>query len=230
MTVGGTVTVVVAGEVFYASALEPFVFGREQLDPSDMGISARAGLVHHQAGAWWLSNLSAKRYLLVETAATARTRVDPGASTALTEPQTTVLVPGAIYTHRIDVALPDDWRPALAGLGELATAGTGTITPGDIELSERDRLVVTTMFSGYLRPFPRHDPRPLTYQQVADVLGPPWTRVRVRKQVERLKERLARAGVVIDGTRANDDLAGHLIDSGLLTTDDLDRVVAPGAR
>ena len=78
------------------------------------------------------------------------------------------------------------------------------------------------LFRGYLLPFPQHDPRPLTYQETADRLGPPWTKVTVRKQVERLKERVGRCGLHLDGPRANDELADHLIANDILTVGDLD--------
>jgi hypothetical protein len=45
--------------------------------------------------------------------------------------------------------------------------------------------------------------------------------VTVRKQIERLKERLARGGLYLNGPRANDELADHLIGNGLLTAADL---------
>ncbi len=80
------------------------------------------------------------------------------------------------------------------------------------------------MFSGYLETFPRRTTRPRTYQQAAELLGPPWTAVTVRKQIERLKERAARAGLYFEGQHANYDLADHLVANGLLVPDDLARL------
>jgi hypothetical protein len=72
--------------------------------------------------------------------------------------------------------------------------------------------------------FPRRTMRPRTYQQAADLLGPPWTALTVRKQIERLKERAARGDVCFQGPHANYDLADHLVANGLRVLADLARL------
>jgi hypothetical protein len=170
-------------------------------------------------GVWWLVNHSLKRRLLIEEPAggTPR-RLDCGDRYAITSSRLVVLVPGAVYTHRIEVLLPD---AAVARLHVGGALTSGTLTWGQVRLSDKDRLVLAAVFAGYLRSFPRHYARPLSYQEAADALGPPWTRVTVRKQVERIKERFAREGVFFEGPRANDGLAEHLLDNGLLVPGDL---------
>jgi hypothetical protein len=101
---------------------------------------------------------------------------------------------------------------------------SGTLIAGDMRLSERDKDVLAAMFSGYLESFPRRTMRPRTYKQTAELLGPPWTAVTVRKQIERLKDRAARADVYFEGPHANYDLADHLVANGLLVPDDLARL------
>ncbi|MCA1657437.1 MAG: hypothetical protein LC713_06990, partial [Actinobacteria bacterium] len=75
-----------------------------------------------------------------------------------------------------------------------------------------------------LEDFPRRQPRPRTYREAAERLGEPWTAVTVRKQVERLKGRLRRAGSYIEGPQANFELAEYLIDNRLITPGDLARL------
>jgi hypothetical protein len=231
--VGGmAVSVLVGGEEFRATPDAPFVFGRADapgiigLDPNDMGISSEAGSVECEWGVWWIVNRSSKRRLLVEDPAGASPmRIDCGHRFAITVPRLGVLVPGAVYTHRLEVILPGD---AVAALGVPRRASSGTITSEGAALSEKDRGVLTAMFNGYLRPFPQYDPRPVTYRRAAELLGPPWTQTTVRRQLDRIKERWAKAGHFFDGPRANDDFADYLVRELILTRQDLARLVRPG--
>jgi hypothetical protein len=222
------VAISVGGQNYIAKAEQPFVFGRSGcertvgLDPGDMGISAEAGSIEFAMGLWWVLNRSQKRPLFLEPDPGSQPlRISAGDRVAITKPQTVVLVPGAVYTHRIDVRIGDEYASSL----RVATSpASGTITFGDIEFSERDRDALSALFSGYLRPFPHWSPRPVSYEEAAALLGEPWTKVTVRKQVERLKERLARAGFYLQGPRANDELAEHLTTSGLISQLSLTRL------
>ena len=219
------ISIRIGTEEFAASPDLPFRFGRTDgdgvvgLDPTDMGISAEAGSVEFSWNLWWVVNRSRKRKLLLEvTAGSPPQRLDCGGRFPVMARSLAILVPGAIYTHRIELTLPEE---AIAALQIDLTVSSGTITIGEVPLSERDKEALVAVCCGYLRPFPRRDPHPLSYQDAADLLGPPWTNVRVRKQIERLKERLARVGLYFEGPHANDELATHLIDAGLLSSDDL---------
>jgi len=210
------------------------VFGRSDavgivgLDPADMGISAKAGAVEREWGVWWVVNHSGKRRLVVEEPnAPADIPVECGDRYALTSRRVVVLVPGAVLTHRIEVLLPE---AAVASLHVDDPVTTGTLTFDRARLSEKDLTVLTAILEGYLLPFPRRDGRPRTYQEAADILGPPWTRVTVRKQVERIKERFRREGLYFEGLRANDDLASHLLANGILGPPDLTRLERGGRR
>lgn len=222
---GGAAAVFIGDDRYPVSRCEPFVFGRADrpgvvgLDPADMGISAEAGAIEFAWGLWWIVNRSRKRRLLIEAAGSgAPQRLECGDRYAITRPRIVALVPGAIYTHRLEILIPSD---AVADLHVTDTATSGTLAFSPVNLSDKDRAVLGVVFGGYLRAFPRHDARPLSYQEAADRLGPPWTKLTVRKRVERIKERFARQGVVFDGPRANDALAEHLLDTGLLNPVDL---------
>jgi hypothetical protein len=219
------VTISVGELAFTATPEIPFVFGRSDLegvvglDPNDMGISSEAGSVEFQGGLWWVVNRSSKRPLMIEAAPGSPTiRLDPGERSLLSKLESAILVPGLIYTHRIDIVLPDQ---AIPPRGD-SSRRSGTVTIGAVTLLERDREALAALFRGYLRPFPHRDNKPLSYQEAAELLGPEWNKVQVRKQVERLKEKFARSGLYFQGPRANDDLAEHLIAVGALTPADLE--------
>jgi hypothetical protein len=218
-----------AGE-FEASASTPFCFGRVGaegvvgLDANDMGISATAGSIEVDGGWWWVVNLSKKRDLLVEEfAGTPPRRVEPRRRHAISTTPITVLVPGVIYTHRIQVAVPE---AMLRLADEQRSLSTGTLLAGDLPMLDKDRDVLTAMCIGYLRAFPHRDPRPRTYQEIVDLLGGTWNHTRVRKQIERFREKLTKRDLYFEGPRANDDLAEYLVANRVLTGDDLQRLDA----
>lgn len=221
-------SVLIGSEEFTLSPERPFVFGRADapgvtgLDAKDMGISAVAGSVEAAWGLWWVLNHSRKRRLLLDDGGGgAPQRLDCGHRYAINVCRLGILVPGAIFTHQLEVVLPASDLACFQRVG----ASSGTIG-ADTSLSDRDRDVVVALLSGYLDNFPRRQARPRTYQEAAELLGPPWTRTTVRKQIERLKGRLARGGVYFEGPQANYDLADHLIGNGLLSPADLDRLPA----
>ena len=216
---------VIGDEEFGLAQERPFVFGRADadgvvgLDANDMGISAEAGSVEWAWGMWWVVNRSRKRPLLLDGGGGSCQPLACGQRHAIGVRRLSILVPGAIYTHRLEVAVPN----ADLARFQVDRPSSGTIT-GEVTLHERERDVVVALLSGYLQEFPRRQARPLTYQQAADLLGPPWTKTTVRKQLERLKERLAGNGVYFEGPHANYDLADHLIGNGLLSPTDLSRL------
>jgi hypothetical protein len=221
-----------------AAAGRPLVFGRGDLAPGtgaessearatgvigldaqDMGISRRALAVEFDQGVWWLANLSAKRNLLLDPGyGTAMITLRPGQRHAIAVSPLGVLVPGAIYTHRLDIFVPDG-ELALRRPSELGVSGT--ITADDLHLTDADRQALAAVFSPLLRAWPRRGAHPLSYQEAADLLTPGWTGTAVRKHLERVRQRLAESGTFFEGSHANDDLGQYLLDSGVLTSADL---------
>jgi hypothetical protein len=220
-------SVLIDGQEFEAAEDRPVVFGREDadgvvgLDVNDMGISAIAGSIERQWGLWWAANHSRKRRLLLDngTGGTPQ-RLECGQRFAINVRRLTVLVPGAIYTHRVEVVLPDD---DLALVRDVRLS-SGTVTVDDLRLSERDKDALVALLSGYLEAFPRRSSRPRSYREAAEILGPPWTDVTVRKQIERVKDRARRACLYFEGPHANYELADHLVTNALLVPADLDRL------
>ncbi len=211
-----------------AAPESPFIFGRHDdngivgLDPNDMGISAVAGSIEWDQGRWHVVNRSLKRVLyLDDTRRGHLTRLDCQHRHAINVPRLVVLVPGAIYTHQLVVDVP-----ASTLKRDRPTAGptTGTLTPDACLFSERDLDVLAARYAPLLRPPPRRSPHPHTYAEAADLLGGEWTRSRVLKQLERIRARLAKKGVVFDGPHASYEMAEYLIDEGLLRPRLLDRL------
>jgi hypothetical protein len=225
-------TIEVDGEVFTADPARPFVFGRDDrrdvvgLDPKDMGISAVAGAIELRWDVWWLANRSTKRPLLLAFRRGAReVTVLPGDRHALTTARPTVLVPGAVYTHVLEIVLPEAYLAGLRQSQSRVTTGTGPIDGPP--LSDADRRVLTALCRGYIESFPRRDETPRSYAEIAGALGPPWTALRVRKHIERIRERFAGAGLYFAGPQANHELACHLTLNGTITPSDLNRLCVP---
>jgi hypothetical protein len=230
LSVSTGASVRLGGEGFSVSRDEPLVFGRADdeavvgLDPTDMGISAIAGSVEWAWGTWWVVNRSGKRRLLLDDGGGgAPQRLECGQRFAISVPRLNVLVPGAIRTHRLEVVVPEDQLARFEG----ERPSSGTVTASAVRLSDKDKDVLVALFSRYLEDFPRRSARPLTYQEAADLLGPPWTKVTVRKQIERLKERMGKADLYFEGPHALYDLADHLVANGLLSPADLGRLRGP---
>jgi len=222
--------VVIDGEQFSASDSGPLVFGRTDaegivgLDAADMGISAVAGSVELAWGVWWVVNQSTKRALLIETpAGPGRITLPAGHRHALMHERVDVLVPGAVYTHVVEVSLPAGYSTQLTGAAGRLT--TGTLTSAEVSLSERERDALVALCAGYLEPFPYRQEQPRTYAEAAELLGGDWNPDKVRKAIERVKERFAtKESVYFEGSRANDELAGHVIAAGMVNGADLARL------
>ena len=196
------------------------------LDPQDMGISARALTIEFHGGVWWLANLSSKRNLLLDPGyGSAMITLRPGQRHAIAVSPLGVLVPGAIFTHRLDVQVPVEGL-ALRRPSELGASGT--MAAEELHLTESDRRALTAVFAPLLRAWPRRGAHPLSYQEAADLLGAGWTATSVRKHVERVRQRMADSGTFLSGSHAKDDLGQYLLDNGILTTDDLASVDRAG--
>jgi len=226
-------SIVVGGEEFHATEQAPFVFGRADgdgvvgLDAKDMGISGVAGSIEFTWGVWWVVNQSTKRPLLIEhPAGPGQLTLAPGHRHAVTVERLSVIVPGAIYSHVLDVVLPHDYTSALRG--DAARLTSGTLVASSVGLSDRERDAVTALSAGYLESFPHRREHPNTYEESARLLGgDTWTADRVRKAVERVKARFAeKEGVYFSGPQANYELAGHLVAAGILSGEDLARLPA----
>jgi hypothetical protein len=175
-------------------------FGRDpsctvRLDPADPGVSRLAGKLAYRGGLWWIANLSRKRLLHV---------VDGNGFTiplpiavdglpsrrAVDQNRMTVLVPGERWTYeiRLHLAVPVVETGPPPPAGDLAS--TRAHEP---VLTDRRREVIVALAEGYLRPMPHYDPRPRTYQEVADRLR--LTRTQVKKRIEQVRGQLVRLGV-----------------------------------
>src|SRR4051794_30212754 len=110
---GAVASVLIAGEEFRASPDLPFVFGRADaeavvgLDGNDMGISAVAGSLEFAWGGGGVVTQPSRRVLRFEArGGPAYLDLAPGRRYAVTTERVNILVPGAIYTHVLEIVLP----------------------------------------------------------------------------------------------------------------------------
>ncbi len=219
--------VLIGQREFVVGADHPLRFGRTDrdgvvgLDPNDMGISTVAGSVQQQWGVWWLENHNRKRRLLFgDGSGGAPWGLECGRRVVIGDRHLTVLVPGAIHTHTVEIAVP---MTELGGFGQLLPS----VPEGAhrLRLDERDKDVLVALLADYLDAFPSRPPVPRTYREAAELLGPPWTKTSIRKRLAKLRQRAACAGPDFVGSQANYDLAEHLVVNSCLLPADRNRLV-----
>jgi hypothetical protein len=217
-------SVTVAGERYELVPGQSFTFGRGTscdvcLDATDVGISRLAGSVDCIDRVWFVTNRSSSRPLSAIDVVGFRTVLAPGRRMVI-DGQLSVIVEGQIRRHELVLVAP--------GTDDLAAGvpvpdvedGMPTEVGGGVNYSHEDRQALVALFAGYLQPFPRYDPTPKTYADAAKALG--WPSSTLRKRVEYLRNRLVKAGVPnLQGERAMEALAEHVIATGVITRDDL---------
>jgi hypothetical protein len=219
-------TVTVAGVQHELGAGHTFTFGRAEscdacLDPTDVGISRRAGSIDCIDRVWFVTNRSSSRPLSAIDPVGFRTVLAPGRRMAV-DGRLSIVVEGQIRRHELVITAPG------AGEVDLDTTSLGpddeglpTEMGGGVTYSDKDRQALVALFAGYLQPFPRYDPTPRSYADAAGALG--WPRTTLVKRVEHLRNRLVDAGVPnLQGERAMEALAEHVIATGIITRADLD--------
>ncbi len=205
-----------------------FTFGRLEsctccLDPIDRGISRIAGAIMFEHGTWWVVNRSESRALhIVDSVGfsvplpvarpgwpPSRREVEPGG--------TRVLVSGHVWTHELRCAIPN--RSAVpAFVQPFGAESTKTVRP---RITDARREVLVALVSGYLLPFPRYDPRPLTYAEIARIVHLP--RTTVARRIEDVRSQLRDAGVPgLEDSDARRPLAEWLLATRLIVPADLD--------
>ncbi|MEV0730295.1 hypothetical protein [Polymorphospora sp. NPDC050346] len=209
---------------------QALTFGRDasctvRLDATDLGISRTAGRVHHDGSGWQVTNLSRKRTLHLVDAYGFATPLPvaatgwPSSARAVGHPHTTVLVAGQEWTYAL--VLTPAARPAQPTAPQpVDPRSTRNQVPA---LTPRQRAVLVAMARGYLRPYPHYDPRPHTYNEIAERLG--LTRTQVVRRVERVREQLVAAGVLgLEGEGdARRALCEWLLATRVISPADLDR-------
>ncbi|WP_061296199.1 FHA domain-containing protein [Herbidospora cretacea] len=201
-----------AGRLIHLPCDRSLTFGRDRgcdvcLDPADRGISRVAGSIEHQAGTWWVVNHSAKRALHVvdETRLALPLPVNaegwPLSRQAIGGRRITVLVAGELWTHELVVEPVGTQHTDTASRKSADPRSTISHVP---TLTENRRAALVALASGYLRPHPDYDPRPLGYEDAAALLGIKGTQL--RKRIEQIRGQLTDAGVTgldsVDARRA----------------------------
>ena len=210
--------------------LEPgdqFTFGRDTcctvcLDLTDTGISRRAGSISHDGGIWRIFNRSTKRAIHVVgdagiTVPLPVATLSGPSSRAVDQTNLVVVVEGNVYQHAIYLS-----APAVAAPPTISAPTNTETTVGGVKMTTGQREALVAMVSGYLRPFPRYHPHPLTYQEVAEILG--IGRKAVIDRVAAFKAHLLE-NVEVSGLTGTDDarrpLAEWILFTRLIDADDL---------
>lgn len=197
-------------------------FGRGEgctvaLPAEDLGISRLAGSVEEDGGVAWLTNRSGTRPLFVVDQLGMRSVLAPGRRLAV-DRTLTVVVEGQLRRHAIVVEAPDS--PFTETLRPAPPEGLATEMGMQVAYTDDDRRALVALFAGFLRDFPRHDPRPRSYADAAADLG--WPRTTLVKRIEHMRERLTKAGVPgLLGEAALEALAVHVLTTKVITKDDL---------
>jgi hypothetical protein len=219
---------------FQLSPGQPFTFGRAEsctfcLDKLDRGISRIAGAFIFEHGTWWIINRSETRSLHIVDAVGLSVPLPvsrsgwPSSRRAIDPEGLRVLVTGAVWTHELRCVVAQPFAQSVVG-GHTDWPSTATQTPS---ITDARKEVLVALVSGYLKPFPRYDPRPLTYSEIAEMVGLP--RSTVTKRVEAVRTQLKDHGVPgLDEEDARRPLAEWLLSMRLIVPADLEWLVARG--
>lgn len=207
---------------------DSLTFGRDasctvRLGRDDATISRRTGHIQHHEGAWWITNLSTKQPLTVRedsglsTALPVSKEGFPPSSRAIDQDEVTVVIMGRDRDYEL-VLRPERAVPRVPVAG---SSDPLTTISRDARLTDARREVLVTMARGYLRSGAHYDPNPLTYAQVAVLLG--LNRAAVMRRVQAVREMLVESGV--PGLRVDDarrPLCEWLLRMRWIGTQDLD--------
>jgi hypothetical protein len=210
---------------------DELTFGRDRsctvcLAADDPGVSRVAGRIRVEDGLWCITNLSRKRPLHIADAngfavplPVARAGWPPSRR-AMDQARLTVLVPGDEWTYGLALRLDPPGDDTAAG-PPPAPANPVTTRVPSLRMTENRREVLVALARGYLQPYPRYDPRPAGYDDIAALLG--LTRTQVTRRVEDVRDQLVAAGVEgLDGARdTRRALCEWLLAMRLVTADDL---------
>jgi hypothetical protein len=193
------------------------------------------GRIHWANGVWWLSNVGTSIPLTVsDTSGPSFSRLAPGASLALSYESSVVSFEAGGTNYELTIELPEGALTAPATADSAAWSDEVTTTASALPLTTEQRLLLVALSEAQLR-----DPSAAldlpTNRQVAHRLG--WKITKYNRKLDGLCVKFAAAGV--GGLRGSSDslardrrlrLVDHAINSGAVTTDDLDLLAEHDAR
>lgn len=192
------------------------------LDPEDIGISRRAGMVEWQHDTWWVRNCSDGLPLSLVDDLGLRSVLGPGRRAAVETPVRVLVDCSQPRPHSLliePLGKPLETAPPAEAVPDKE-GGVSTAIGQDVLINDADRLALVALFAGYFEDPPRYDPHPKSYAAAAARLG--WPRTTLIKRIEYLRSRLDAAGVPnMTGWTALTNLAEFVISRGLITKQDL---------
>jgi hypothetical protein len=216
------------GKSYTLQPRQVFTFGRLEsctccLDPLDRGISRIAGALVFDHGTWWIANRSESRALHIVDSVGFSVPLPvsrsgwPPARRAVEPAGLRILVTGSVWTHELRCVPASPQPRSIVQLPDEAES-TRTVTP---TITDARKEVLVALVSGYLKPFPRYDPRPLSYAEIAEMVNLP--RTTVVKRIEMVRTQLKEAGVPgLEDADARRPLAEWLLAMRLIVPADLD--------
>jgi hypothetical protein len=219
-------TVEIGPDRYVVAIGQKFTFGRSQecthcLDPDDQAISRQAGKILIDNGNWFVYNVSSSHQLDIVDHLGMRSVLGPGRRFALEGRMRIMVQCGKAKPHVLFVHAPD---PVPI---HVSPATSGVSTVGGVPLTMEERLAMIALFAGYLMDGDQYDPHPRSYDAVAKRLD--WTRTKVVRKIEYLRERLSAAGVPnMNGGFALNNLAEYVLTQKWITKADLR--LLPGMR
>lgn len=141
----------------------------------------------------------------------------PPSSRAVDQAELTLIVVGRDRNYEV-VLRPEHVHPQAAPAPRMDPRTTSAQRS---TLSDKRREVLVAMARGYLRTGAHHDPNPLTYKQVAELLA--LTQATVMRRVQTFREALTEAGVPgLEVADARRPLCEWLLRTRLIGPDDLE--------
>lgn len=143
----------------------------------------------------------------------------PGETLIVTE-DATVLVPGSVHTHRVEVAVSGVILPMVRGIGTRPLQEA----PVTIALERLPALAALCAARFYPERFGSALLTAVAISELLELSGQGSTPKAVNNKIQRTRDQLAQIGVFLD---SREELADYLIRNGLIHKGDVDRVVSP---
>jgi hypothetical protein len=224
----GTLFLEFLGEGFEVEPGETLTFGRSAdlvVDAENQYLHRVLGCFAAQGDVWFLQNLG--RYItlrIIDRDGPSRTELAPGDQTPIGFEEFTIAFEAGPSTYEIVGALPE---PTPLELGR--SVATDTVEFATLNLNEEQLLLVAALAEPLLRGQPDWQSKLPGNKEVARRLG--WTLAKFNRKLDYLCRRLAEQGVEGmqggSGTLATTRrarLVRHMVDRGLVTVADLDRL------
>lgn len=202
-------------------------FGRAAdlvIDADNLHLHRHLGTLFHQGELWWLANVGTQIVMTVVDPATGiHTACPPGSSAPLNAERVEIRFEAEQHSYQIDCEMSGLSVPQLQA--DPITNAAQTITWGQVDLNEEQRLLLASLAEAHLRDRDQTAALPSNKTVYTD-LG--WSRAKFDRKLDHLCSRLDRLGVrgLVGGQGDNASqrrhrLVEHVVAFRLIGDDDL---------